>query len=146
MHMDFYEVVLTPNEGTVNFLSVLIAAILYYCLGYLWYSPWLFGHHINQSDIPDSEKEYSLPGIWSYIGEFIIALIISLGLAILIQPNDFNAFGGLVVALLVWSAFVATTHFSAVLWARKSFKSFCLHSGFILVGFALIGAVLGWLS
>lgn len=144
--MEVFEVVDPSTGGLVNFFSVLIAALLYYGLGYLWYSPYLFGHHDIKNVGVEKEKPKNIPLIWACIGEFVIGLIIAFGLAILIQPNNFDALGGLIIAVLIWFAFVLTTQFSAVLWGKKTFLHFCIHAGFLLVTFAIMGAILGWLS
>lgn len=130
------------NGVTINYFAVFLAAAVYFLLGLLWYSPTLFGNSFKHGI---EWMEGHKPSYWSYIGEIIISFLIAQGLAIFIAISDVGIYGGIVVALMIWITFVATTHFSAVLWSRKSFKHFCIHSGFMLIGFILMGAILGWL-
>ncbi len=122
------------DDIPINLLGVLVAAILYFIIGLIWYAPFAFGRKKNrdEKDIP-IEKETR---IGAYLGEMIVALIIAYILALFIQISQAAEFvEGVMVSVWIWLGFVATTHFSAVLWARKTFGHFIIHASFMLVGF-----------
>lgn len=128
----------------INYLAVLIAAIVYFILNLIWYSPQVFGkelvHHeiINKSRIPST--------IGSYIGEFIVDLILAFVLALVIEfARADTSLDGLKVAFWVWLGFIATTHFCDVLWGRKGFISYLFTVGLILVGILIIGAIIPYI-
>lgn len=127
---------------TINFLGVLIAAAAYFLLGTLWYSQKVFGDVWKRHE--GLHPETYRPRVGAYIGEFVIALIIAYVMAALLYlTRTEGAVEGLILAFWVWLGFIATTQISAVLWSKKTFKGFLIHDGFILLGFLLIGAILG---
>lgn len=134
------------DDVPVNYLAVLLAAIVYFVIGAIWYSPYIFGDRWmkHEESIPNEPPQhYLLHRIGSYLGEFIISLIIAYVLTLFIQISQAEEIvEGVSVALWAWIGFIATTHFSAVLWGRKTVKSFFIHAGFMLVGLIAMGAVI----
>lgn len=129
-----------PLDG----LGILMAALVYFILGAIWYAPFLFGQNWSRKDPQiaeiDDEKRCSCT-IWSYIGEFIIALIMAFVLALFIEvAGAEDVYEGVVIAFWLWVGFIATTHFSAVLWGRKTVKHFFIHAAFMLIGMLAMGA------
>ena len=135
------------DDVPVNYLAVLVAALVYYMIGALWYAPFFFGnrwmkHHENEVPVEPQQK-HTLCCIGSYVGEFIISLILAYVLALFIEISQAGEIvEGIAIALWVWIGFIATTHFSAVLWGRKTVKSFFIHAGFMLLGLIAMGAVI----
>ncbi|MBX9704331.1 MAG: DUF1761 domain-containing protein [Silvanigrellaceae bacterium] len=128
----------------ISLAAVIVAAIVYFILGAIWYSPALFGHRavIHREGEPDLVVKETHP-IGSYIGEFILDLIMAFVLTVLITLSDAETYWeGMTIALWAWVGFIATTHFSAVLWGRKTLRSFFIHAIFMLVGLLAMGAVI----
>lgn len=133
------------DDIPVNYIGVLAAAIIYYLIGLIWYSPWTFGNQWGRHEgALEAKKEHPYTHtIISYIAEFIISLIIAYVLALLIQISQAEEIvEGITIAFWIWIGFIATTHFSAVLWGRKTVKHFLIHAGFMLVGLIAMGAVI----
>lgn len=131
------------GDAEVNVIAIVIAAIIYFFLGGLWYSPKLFGHIWMQELKLDEVKHDKT----AYIGEGIIGLIIACVLALFMSKmNLVSAQGGFLVGLLSWIGFIATTGLSGVLWGKKTIKLFLVHSGFLLVAFLLMGIEIGLIS
>ncbi len=133
------------DDVPVNYVTVLIAALVYFVIGAIWYAPFFFGHrkHHDTATLTEAEHKHHFGPAVSYIGEFIISFIISYVLAIFMQVSQADdVLEGIAVAFWVWLGFIATTHFSAVLWDRKTLKSFFIHAGFMLVGFIAMGATI----
>lgn len=143
--MMLQEVYITDNVS-INYLAILVAAVVFYLLGLLWYSPAMFGNCCVKHDDWRENEFKKVPLVWAYIGEFIISFIIANALAIFVVLFNLGLSGAIILALLIWIGFVATTHFSAVLWGRKTFGHYCIHVGFLLIGFILMGAILGWFN
>jgi hypothetical protein len=125
----------------INYMAVIVAALAYFILAIIWYSPQVFGeelvHHeiINRNRMPSS--------ILAYIGEFIVDLIMAFVLALVIEfARVDTSLEGLKIALWMWIGFVATTHFCDVLWGRKSLTSYLISGGLILVGLLVMGAII----
>lgn len=133
------------EDISINYLAVVLAAIAYFVLGAIWYSPKVFGSLWLKHD-PSTIETGRTTMIIAFIGEAIIGLIIAYILAIFIRVSQADTvIKGIVVSLWIWLGFVATTHFSAVLWGRKSLMNFFIHAGFLLAGFLLMGAIISGL-
>jgi hypothetical protein len=131
----------------VNYLAVVLAAVVYFILGAVWYSPKVFGSmwmKHNPSVVPSETNRTNM--IVAFIGEAVIGLIMAYILAVFIRISQADAvIKGIVVSLWIWLGFIATTHFSAVLWGRKSLINFFIHAGFLLTAILLMGAIISGL-
>lgn len=136
------------SDVSVTYSAVLIAALVYFILGSIWYAPFLFGHRsVKHDEACPTDKECCGCHVISYAGEFILDLVIAYILAVVIQLSQATEITeGMSVAIWMWIGFVATTHFSAVLWGRKTLKSFFIHACFMLIGFMAMGATLIYFS
>lgn len=134
------------NDVPINYLGVLLAAIAYFIIGAIWYAPSVFGSRWmrhEKAQIGFLAEQPSSSHIGSYAGEFIIALVMAYVLSLLIQVSLADeVVEGIAIALWIWTGFIATTHFSAVLWGRKTLKSFFIHAGFMLVGLIAMGSII----
>lgn len=132
----------------LNLLAVLVAAISTMVVGFVWYSPILFarpwlremGHN------PDDKvkiKEMQKSAGPAYFGSFIASLITAFVLALFfhwLRVSDLHM--GLATAFHVWLGFVATVQFTDALFQKKSMKFFAINTGFQLVCFLIMGAIL----
>ena len=133
------------SEVPINYGGVLLAALVYFIIGCIWYAPFAFGKKRGRGDetVETSPQEAHTHKIGAYIGELIVSLIIAYFLALFIAVSEAEEIAeGIAVALWIWIGFIATTHFSAVLWARKTLEHFFIHAGFMLVGFIAMSIVI----
>lgn len=127
---------------SVNHLAVFIAAIVYFILGAIWYSPYLFRNFQLKKEawLP---KRKGLEEAGGYIGEFILDLIMAYVLALFIKEHPVDSiWDGIGKAIWVWVGFVFTTHLSATIWGHKSWSHFVVHAVFMLIGLILMGAII----
>jgi len=128
----------------VNLLPVLVAGVVAYAIGALWYSPVLFG---NKWMALMGLKKESMPkeGMGkSYAAGFVATLVMSYVLALFILATEMAGWtGGAFVGFWVWLGFVATVTFGSILWENKPFSLFALNNGHYLVVFMVMGAILG---
>ncbi len=134
----------------VNYWGVLVAALILYILGALWYSPLLFGDTCmpkKECSLPDDKKKCCYSKVSGYIGEFINSLLIAYVLAVFIEISEADqVVEGITVAIWAWLGFIITTHFSAVLWNKKPFNEYLIHMCFLLIGFIVMGAAIMWMG
>lgn len=134
----------------IEYLSVLTAALAYFILGAIWYTPLFFGNQWKyeaEKQTPSVvlvDQPYTVSElIGSYIGEFITSIILAFFLSLFIEISQAKLIiEGIIIALFIWIGFIATTHFSAVLWGRKTIKSFFIHSSFILLGLVTMASII----
>lgn len=125
----------------INYMAVIVAAIAYFVLAIIWYSPQVFGEELVRHEIINRKRmPYS---ILAYLGELIADLVMAFVLALVIEfARVDSSLDGLKIAFWMWLGFVATTHFCDVLWGRKSFTSYLINGGLVLVGFLVMGSVI----
>ncbi len=134
--------------SNVNLLSVLVAALAAMALGFLWYSPALFakpwmremGYDPNDKAKIQEMQKSAGP---AYAGSFLASLVSAFMLAKLLSviPID-TALYGMKLGLGVWLGFVATVQLTAALFMKNSMKLFAINTGYQLVCYLLLGAIL----
>lgn len=125
----------------VNFVAVIVSAILYMGLGFLWYSPkvlgpqWLSETKFRLEDMKCDAKTLGLA--------FVNSLVMFFALAHFVKATNSTTFwAGLCVGFWAWLGFVATTHFSGVLWEKRPLKLMGINIAVVLIGFLLLGGLL----
>lgn len=131
---------------TINFWPILVAAIVSYIIGSLWYSPVLFGKEwtalvgITEKDL----LEVQARGIWKlYIAQFVVTLISFGVLAFIISATGVRSVGdGALMAFLVWIGFNATDAAGKLLWEKKPLKLILIGSTGTLVSLVIGGVIM----
>jgi Protein of unknown function (DUF1761) len=132
----------------VNLLAVLVAAISTMIVGFLWYSPILFAKPWMREMGYDPEdkariKEMQKSAGPAYAGSFVASLISAFVLALFFHWLRVSGIHyGLVTSFHVWLGFVATVQFTDALFQKKSMKLFAINTGFQLLCFLVMGAIL----
>jgi len=132
----------------INFLAVFVAAIVCMVLGFLWYSPVLFARpwmRLMGIDCDDKAKLaemqkgagkiYGLAFIASLVSAIVLAKIISVTTVITIPY-------GMKIGFAVWLGFVATVQLTGALFGKQPFKLFLINTGYQLVSYLAMGALL----
>jgi hypothetical protein len=128
-----------------NYLSVFIAALVYFGGGALWYSAVLFGKSwmrlvgLSEERIKEAQKR-----AWkSYLTALVAAFLISLGIArIEAYMNVITISGGLQTGFWAWLCFVVTTMATNNTFADRPLKLLIIDSGYHLYGFLVTGIIL----
>jgi len=104
----------------INYIAVIVAAIVQMIVGLVWYSPQLFGKAwmrlsgVSKEDMKKRSmgKSYSV----GFIAAFVTAMVMSYFLSL----AGATTFGGAAnVAFWIWLGFLATTMLGSVLWEAK---------------------------
>jgi hypothetical protein len=132
----------------VNLWSVLVAAIATMVVGFLWYSPMLFarpwmvamGYDPNDKVKTDemrksAGKSYAISFVASLVSAFVLGKIISIT-----AVN--TALYGMKIGLAVWLGFVTTVQLTAKLFGNQSTKLYLINTGYQLVCYLAMGAIL----
>jgi uncharacterized protein DUF1761 len=132
----------------VNLLAVLVCAISTMVVGFLWYSPFLFakpwmremGYDPNDKAKTQEMRKSAGP---AYAGSFIASLVAAFILAKVIGLRPFDgALYGMKIGLGVWLGFVATVQLTGALFMKNSMKLFTINTGYQLVCYVVMGAIL----
>jgi len=129
----------------INYLAVLVAAIISMVIGGFWYSPLMFGKkwmelmNISPKDTIDMKKR-ATP---SYIINFVAALLMAFVLAHFVDYAQAATFiEGLQAGFWVWLGFVATISLGSVLWENKPVTLYAINAGYQLVNLLIMGVIL----
>jgi hypothetical protein len=135
---------------SVNLWSVLVAAIATMVLGFLWYSPLLFARQwmVEMGYDPEDKarmqemqksagKSYGISFVASLVSAFVLGKIID------VATID-TALYGMKAGFAVWLAFVTTVQLTAKLFGNQSTKLYLINTGYQLVCYLAMGAILGF--
>ena len=129
----------------INYLAVLVAAIINFALGGLWYSKVMFANMwVKAMGLSDEEAaELSKGAAKAVAFSFVAALVMSLVLAYVIKfANADTFFWGMESGFWVWLGFIATTGSASVLFEGKPAKLYFISMSYYLVSLVLMGGVL----
>jgi hypothetical protein len=132
----------------LNLLAILVAAISTMVVGFVWYSPLLFakpwmremGYDLNDKAKMEEMKKGAGP---AYAGSFLASLVSAFILALFLHwTRAASLHFGLMVGFHVWLGFVATVQLTGVLFMKQSMKLFAINTGYQLVCYLVMGAIL----
>jgi surface polysaccharide O-acyltransferase-like enzyme len=132
----------------VNLWSVLVAAVATMILGFLWYSPLLFAKPWTLAmgyDPNDKAKmEEMRKGAGKLYGiTFLASLLSAFVLAKIIDVTTVSAvLYGMKIGFAVWLGFVTTVQLTATLFTRRPIKLYLIDTGYQLVCYLVMGAIL----
>ncbi len=122
----------------INIWAVLLAAVLSFALGGLWYSPILFGKTwMRETGVTEAKGHPAkVFGI-----SFLFAFVAAYGLAFLLGPQP-EMHAAIHDALLVGIAFIFSSYAINYQFAQRSFKLLAIDGGYHIVQFVLYAVVL----
>ena len=130
----------------VNYIAIIVATIIGYAIGALWYSPLLFGTQwmklqgFTKRDMLRAKQRGMAK---AYILTFIAVLVMALVLSLLVEVfGNGNFWSGALVGFWVWLGFLATTQIGMVFWEDKPFSLYLLTTAHYLVTLVLAGGIL----
>lgn len=133
----------------INYLAVVVSAILAMAAGYLWYGP-LFGKRWAQltglpknamanSGSKEVRMSYAIMALAALLMSFILAH------AVIFASTYMQVTGivsGMLVGLMTWLGFVVPVSIGTVLWERKPWMLWTINAGYHLVILVVAGALL----
>jgi len=126
----------------VNWIAIIIALVINMIIGAVWYGifadPWMQSVGKTREEIQADQdwKAYGVAGLNSLIMPFIMANVLNWAGASGIVP-------GLTVGLIVWLGFMAMPQATNYAFAGHPRNLWFVDSGYHLVSFLVIGALLG---
>jgi hypothetical protein len=126
------------EEIQIDWIAVVIAAIVNMIIGFVWYSKWLFGSSdcLKKGDAAQG----ILPIVWGAALSFAIAFFLAFfeGHLRVTTVSD-----GMFISFCLWLGFVATTQISQVIWQARPWKLFFIDAGYKFLSFLVMGGILG---
>jgi hypothetical protein len=130
---------------SVSLLATLVATLLGFVLGALWYGP-LFGKSwMAENNLTEEQIRKDFSPVKTYGTTFVLGFCSAylFGFVIGPDPELASAVGAGVLIGALWVAGAVATHY---LFEGKSFRHFVINGGYDVVRFALIGLAFGVLA
>lgn len=134
----------------VNYLAVLVAAVVSMVVGFLWYGPMLFGKQwakLRGFSVGDMKKAQKEMGKW-YAVSFVLSLITAYVLShvMALSVNFFHysdLMTGLTTAFWMWLGFVMPVQATATIFSdKRNWTLFGIDTGYQLASLLVMGVVL----
>ncbi len=129
-----------------NYLAVIVAAIVYWVLGAIWFGmifgkPWMQLEHISEEQVAAMKgAAVAVP----YVVSFLLNLVIAFVLAQLCAwRNATTAARGASLGVLLWLGIVAPITYTTSMYEMRPTNLFLINEGYVLVGLLVMGAILG---
>jgi hypothetical protein len=133
----------------VNLWAVLVSGLATMVVGFVWYSPLLFarpwmvlmGHDPDdKAKIAEMQKSAGPSYMLSLVASFASAAV--LGKIIAVATINTPLYG-MKVGLAVWLGFVTTVQLTNSLFSRQPAKLYAINTGYQLVCYLAMGAIMG---
>ncbi len=135
------------SASRINPVAVVVAAVVVFVIGFLWYSPllfsagWIQGHGYTQAQLDAMKGQ--LGRIYGII--FLSVLVMGAVLSWLMGQIGANSAGaGAKLGAVIWLGFAATLGLMAHLYTEAPMSLYYIDTGYQLVYMAAMGAILGW--
>ncbi len=129
--------------GTINILAVVVSAVAAMVVGFIWFSPPLF-EKAWLEDIGRTREQLEgdspLKYLVAFIGSLLMAYILARLLDIVGGPSLEL---GILLAVVVWVAFVAATSAANFAFASRPIRLWLIENGNHLLTLLVMGAILG---
>jgi hypothetical protein len=134
----------------INLVSVLVAAVVAFVLGFLFHGPvsgklWMKLANIH----PTGKEKFSdmIPHMgWNFLVNIVTAFVMA-GIFWLVFSSPVMGgatwFRGAIIGAWLWLGFLVTSSSIEVIWMGRSYKLWLFEAGCSLVVMATMGAILG---
>lgn len=128
----------------LNFLAILVAALVFFILGGVWYAavfgkPWQTALNLNPEETARAQQDFPKAlAVW-----FLSGLIISFVLVNFARALGATSFGsGVMVGFWAWLGFALPLNLNSLAFEKRSPHVFLINVGFYWVAFAIMGGIL----
>ena len=134
----------------INWLAVLVAGLVIFMLGGLWYSSVLFAKRWialqgrTEEEMRASAASANMPLMYlsAFLCGFITAAVLAMILAHIAATMELSAGHGALIGFFAWLGFAATTSYATALFSMKPRGLWFIDSAYNLVSFVLAGIIL----
>jgi hypothetical protein len=129
----------------INFLAVIVAAVVAFLIGGLWYSPllfaklWVNAHGYSEEQVKEMQKGAGKAYAVTLVCDFLIALAIA---ALVGYIHLEHCVQGLKLGLLVWAGFAMPLGLTANMFSGKRITVLYIDTAYQLVYLVIMGAII----
>jgi hypothetical protein len=134
----------------INYLAVLVAAIVIFILGGLWYSPILFAkrwialQNKTEEQMRAQAAASNMPLLYvsAFICAFIQAWVLALVIGHMAQVAEMGIAHAAIFSALIWLGFAASTSYATAIFSGKPRQMWLIDTMYNLVSFVVAGIIL----
>ena len=134
----------------INYLAVLVSAVIIFALGGLWYSPALFakrwvalqGKTEEQMRAEASAANISLLYAIAFICAFIQAWVLAMVIGHMSQVAELGVAHAAIFSALLWLGFAGATSYATAIFSGQPRALWAINSFYNLVSFIIAGIIL----
>jgi len=128
-----------------NYAAVVVCAVVYWLLGYLWFDllfskPWMALEDMSAAQTSVANPVWIGPLILTFFLNLLIAFVLA---QVCIWRNANTASRGAAIGILLWLGIVGPIAYTTSMYEMRSKQLFALNEFYPLVGLCLMGAILG---
>jgi hypothetical protein len=130
----------------VNPWAVIVAAVVYWILGGLWFgvlfhNSWMAGSNLTQQQIADSQAHLDpWPHIIAFVANLVMALVIA---KIISAVGQWSAGGGLRVGMMTGIGIAFAAMVTEMVFEGRAHSFILISAGYPVVGCMIMGTILG---
>ena len=136
----------------INYIAVIVSAVVFFALGALWYNDILFGKSWRDS-MGKTDKEFEREQADSnmvvsfglmFLGSLLMAFVTAhlVDLMAVVYPNANDIMIGLQTGFWVWFGYIAAYVLTAISFENRPWKYYFINTGYWLVGALIMGVIL----
>lgn len=135
-----------PYSFMIDYVSVLVAAVAAFVIGFLWHGPlfgklWMKLSNITPEQMEAAKKQSMLPRI---LGAFVQQLVTAYVLAIFLAGiSTMDWVMAVRVSFWIWLGFIAMTLLNGVLWENRTIKLYLFNIVYQLVNLCAMALIIG---
>jgi hypothetical protein len=122
--------------------AILVAAVIQWVLGAIWYSPLLFAKPWKAMVYARAEprKNSMVAGmVVSFMGSLILSFVLA---HVVLWADASNFLHGALVGFIMWAGFIVAPLSAQHIYEGRPFNLFAINTGFWLVGLIISGGLL----
>jgi len=137
-------------ELKINIVAILVAVVVNFILGSLWYMP-LFGKLWGKEmgydiNVKPAKSEMMKGMAFMVIGNFLFAFVFAHNIAAWQFVPGIKEMGTVVnavmAAIFTWVGFYVPGNLTATVWEKKSWKLFAINAGYQLASLLVVSFIL----
>ncbi|MDP3441369.1 MAG: DUF1761 domain-containing protein [Ignavibacteria bacterium] len=137
-------------EIKINMIAILVAVVVNFILGFIWYTPLfgkIWGKEMGYPPDMQPEKGAMFKGMaFMIIGNFLFAYVLAHNIAAWDFVPGITEGGAvsniMMTAIFTWLGFYLPGQLGATVWEKNSWKLFAINSGYHLVSLFVVAAIL----
>ena len=138
------------QQPAINYLAVVVAAVVIFVLGGLWYSPVLFSkrwialQNRTEEEIRAQVAASNMPLMYlaAFLCAFVQAWVMAMVIGHMSQVADMSVAHAAIFTALLWLGFAGATSYATALFSGKPKQLWMIDSFYNLVSFVLAGIIL----